>query len=391
VLRLVAAALAVAVVALAFGISRLGESSVDVATAAEVQAKIRAALGSSVRMQGRIVSAASDPLTGDRVTRRWRFAMTGDGDFRLEELGGPSRIAYDSETGVERQLNSSASIGAGLFASVRTGLAPGAPDQGPSVWILQRDLGAVVRALLAARDIVVQDVSYEGREAWRVDLPVRPNAIYADADLLVVTVDQATGVPVHVVETLRGARRQEIRIEDLTLDAALPPDAFTLAFPPGVDVARTDYGFRRVALSEVGAAAGYAPLVPEWVPVGFTLADVAVAPDAAPTGTEAGNPPSKDVVSLAYRRGFDELVVTTRRAGGRHWDDPLATGEGFVDHPKRVEIDSGALAGVAGRLLIAPRGIPHLWAIADGLVVTVSGDLGRAELLQIASSLGREK
>lgn len=390
VLRLAAAAVVVAVVGLAFGISRLGESSVDVASAAEVQAKVRSALGSVAHMQGLISISSPDPLSGEPVTGRWAFATTADGDFRLDELGGPGRVAYDSQTGIERQLNSSASMGTGLFASVRSGLAPGPPDQGPSDWLLQRDLGAVVRALLGAKDAAVQNVRYEGREAWRVELAVQPNAIFADADRLEVTVDQATGIPVRVLETLHGERRRVLRVERLSLDAPLPADAFTLAFPPGMEVARTDYGFRRVELSDVRAAVGYAPFVPAWVPGGFALSEVAVAAHTAPTGAEAGNPPSEDVVSLAYRRGFDTLIVTTRRDLGKHWDDPLATGEGFVDHPDSVTIDGGALAGVNGNLLIAPRGTPHVWALADGLVVTVSGDVGRDELLRIATSLRRE-
>jgi hypothetical protein len=39
--------------------------------------------------------------------------------------------------------------------------------------------------------------------------------------------------------------------------------------------------------------------------------------------------------------------------------------------------------------VIEPRGIPHVWALADGLVVTVGGDLTRAELTRVAESLRR--
>jgi RNA polymerase sigma-70 factor, ECF subfamily len=371
-----------AVVALGFGIFRLGGRGLDVATAAEVKAKVRAALRSAAQMQGRLVEVSRDPLTRAPVTRRWNFATTANGDFRVVELGGPGRVAYDAERGIERQLNESASIGSGLFGSERSGLAPGLPDPGPTIFILERDLGAVVRALLAARHAQVEEISYLGREAWRVDLPVRPNAIYADADRFVVTVDQAAGLPVRVVETLRGERTRELRVEDLRLDRPLAADAFTLRFPPGVEVAHTDYGFRRLPLAEVPAAVGYAPLVPDWVPDGYSLSEVAVASDAPPTGTEAGNPPSEDVVSLAYRRGFDEILVTSRRAGNEAWDDPLATGEGFIDDAVEVPVEQGALAGAEAEVLVAPRAVPHFWAVADGLVVTVSGDASRGELVR---------
>ena len=104
------------------------------------------------------------------------------------------------------------------------------------------------------------------------------------------------------------------------------------------------------------------------------------------------------VVSLSYRRGLDEFLVTTRLArvpsgGGpqlppaRRWADPLATGEGFRATPDRVTIAGGALAGRRAELLVVPRGIPHLWALTDELVVTVGGDLNRAELVSVASSL----
>jgi hypothetical protein len=153
---------------------------------------------------------------------------------------------------------------------------------------------------------------------------------------------------------------------------------------------RSDDGFRRVQLHEAESVVGYAPLVPAWVPEGYELADVAVAAEGGPTGTEAGNPPSRNVVSLSFRRGFDQFLVTTRLAdAGGEWDDPLATGEGFVDEPERATIGGGALAGETAELVLVPRGIPHLWALADRLVVTLGGDLSRAELLRVTESLRR--
>jgi hypothetical protein len=391
-LALVAAVLGVA--ALAVGI-RVAGDSVETASAAEVQARVRAALGSVATMQGRLVSTAPDPLTEARTTRRWTFALTVSGDFRLDELGGPGRLAYDAERGVERQLNTSASMGVGLFGSERRGLAPGLPDPGPAQWLLQRDLGSVVRALLAARDPRVEQVREAGRETWRVEVDVRPNAIVADADHLSITVDQATGIPVRVVEMLHGEARRVLRVEGLRLDAPLPDDAFELPFPAGVDVFRTDAGFRRTSLPRVARAVGYAPLVPAWVPPGFVLAEVAVARQGQPTGSEAANPPSEDVVSLSFRRGFDQLVVTTRlaRPAGADvtWSDPLATGQGFVDEPEPVTISAGALAGIRADLLIVPRATPHVWALTDRLVVTVSGDLDRSELLHVTDSLREQE
>ena len=93
------------------------------------------------------------------------------------------------------------------------------------------------------------------------------------------------------------------------------------------------------------------------------------------------------VVSLSYRRGFDQFLVTTRLAEGAPWSDPLASGEGVVDHPEQITIAEGALQGAEADIVIAPRATPHLWTLADGVVVTVGGDLSRAELLRVTESL----
>jgi hypothetical protein len=150
---------------------------------------------------------------------------------------------------------------------------------------------------------------------------------------------------------------------------------------------RSDDGFRRVPLAGVAAAAGYRPLVPAWLPAGYHLAEVAVAREAAPTGKEGGNPASRMAVSLSYRRGVDQFLVTTRLRGDGTWSDPLASPEGYVDTPAPVSLAAGALAGADAQLDVSPQTVPHLWALTGSLVVTVGGDLDRAELTRVAASL----
>lgn len=118
------------------------------------------------------------------------------------------------------------------------------------------------------------------------------------------------------------------------------------------------------------------------MPAGYRLAQVGVAEESAPTGKEGGNPPSRMVVSLSYRRGIDQFLVTTRLRGTGNWDDPLASPEGFVDHPESVTV-----GGLQAKLVVSPHATPHLWALTNDLVVTVGGDLSRSELIAVASSL----
>ena len=195
-----------------------------------------------------------------------------------------------------------------------------------------------------------------------------------------------------VVERKDGRTLDELRVEDLTVDEALEPGALALRFPPGVEVSRSNDGFRRTSLAGVQGVVGYAPIVPGWLPEGYELAEVAAGPgQVGVTGAEAGNPPSTDVVSLSFRRGFDQIVVTTRLRNvpgySQEWADPLATGEGIVDRPEQVVLSRGALSGVEANVLVVPRNIPHLWALTDDLVVTVAGDLSREELIRVAESL----
>ena len=377
---------AAAVAAAAVVVALVALRTTSEATAAVVQAHLRAALTTMHNLRGVLVE--DGPAKGDE--QRWRFTLDADGDVRLEGPAPDEVMTYDASTGVARSVQRSASIGGNtLFYAERTGVAPGLPDQGPPTWILPGDFAAYVRAALADGDPGVHEVTYEGAPAWRLDVDTVPNAVAPElsADRFQITVDRETGLPLRVVETKRGAFLRELRIEHVVVDGRLPAAVFDLRFPAGAEVLRSDDGFRQVPLRAVEQAVGYAPLVPAWIPDGYRLAEVAVARIAGPTGKEAGNPQSHMVVSLSYRRGLDQFLVTTRLRGASAWDDPLATGEGFVDHPELLQVTQGALRGADARLLIVPRGIPHVWALTNKLVVTVGGGLSRDELIRITSSL----
>jgi hypothetical protein len=395
----IAAIAAIAVLALGTPVTdRIpGIARSDVASAAEVKAKVRASLGAMRTLSGVFVFNCPERACPQKAgERRWRFALTGEGDLRLE---GPSRdetITYDASAGIVRSAQRSASIGGDtIFYAERRGVAPGPPDLGPPTWPLSDEFGAFVRALLAADDPRVRETLYRGRPAWRVEVDALPNAIVPEftGDRFDITVDRETGMPVSVVERKNGAVLRELRVENLAVNADLPARTFRLDFPRGAEVSRSHDGFRRVDLRKVSAVVGYEPLVPTWVPDGYEAPGVAVATKGGPTGVEAGNPESRMVVSLVYRRGFDQFLVTTRLArpsgAAGVWNDPLATGEGFVDRREQVALRRGALRGARAEVIIVPRGLPHLWALDDALVVTVAGDLSRAELLGVAESLKR--
>ena len=51
------------------------------------------------------------------------------------------------------------------------------------------------------------------------------------------------------------------------------------------------------------------------MPKGFALAEMLAAAEGPATGNEAANPAASGVVSMAFRRGFDRIIVTSRLRG----------------------------------------------------------------------------
>jgi hypothetical protein len=364
-----AAAAALAAIATAVAVLAFPRDS-DVASAAEVRAAVSEGMGSAGSVSGVFVNREQP-----NAENRWRFVLDESGSFRIEGLGpnSPTVLAYDSPSNVETWSD------LGIFTR-RTGLAPGAPDSAPASWVVQRGLGAVVAALVAAPDAGVEEITYAGRSAWLLR-----TATGNPGEQRLITVDRVTGIPVRDERLRDGKFAGEWRIEGLQVSPAGATAVFRLQ--PKRDQQQTTYdmGFRRVRFSDVAAAAGYKPLVPTWVPDGYRLAEVAVAPRSRPTGDEQRqNPESRRVVSLRYDRGLDQLVVTTRLAGSNpsRWGDPVTGSSAQARRPADV-----SLAGHEGRLVIDANSVPHVWAIAGPLVVTIAGNVSAAELRRIASSI----
>jgi hypothetical protein len=362
-----------------------------VATATEIQARVARAFSSLRTLRGE----ATIEYPSIPATVRSSFVITATGDFRVVGITRREGESYNSATGVYRSYQVAAS--GRVVATESRGAAPGPPDHLPSPSLLERSVGSLVRAFLAADiDRPVQDVDYEGRPAWRVVVPVSidlapgpdgaPPGPVGEID---VTVDRQTGFPVRTITSSHGAVSSVVRLSELQVDAPDMPTRLDVAFPPGtLPVAGVDLGFRRVPLVDVATAVGYTPLVPETVPGGFRLAEVAVADETPVTGV--GNPRSARVVSLAYQRGFDRLVVTTRATGGdpTRWSDPVGRGSGpGTAAPEPVTLTGGALDGAAAEVVLRTQDVPHAWAVTDRLVVTVAGDLSRSELVDVMQSL----
>ena len=388
-LRAVAVA---AVVALAFvAIDALRSENVNVppivqpADAAVVKAKVLNAMARTRTLSGTFVSTERDPGTDTTDRLRGEFVLLADGSFHVRT--GGIEEAYDARRRVSTLYDPNPVYEP--FAHKARGLSGGPPDTFVDS-AFQRELGSVVRALLGVADVPVETGSFRGRPVWTLSTPVRQDRLAGagySPNHLEVKVDVETGIPLYALWTVDGRLRRKLVISTVAVNGGVSRADLAVDLPDGVQPTRSDQGFERVALDEVEGIVGYAPLVPAWVPDGFELDDVTVAPQGGPTGSEAMNPVAPDVVSMVYRRGFDRIVLTTRVATDGDWSDPLATGEGFVDRPERIRLERGALSGVEANLLIVPLALPHIWALTDDLVVTVAGDLNRQQLLRVTEAL----
>lgn len=361
------------------------------ASAATVSRALAAALAGTRTAQFDLREVVTD-ADGARAIWRYRVALDTRLGHRVESFRDRTIEVYDARRGIVRWVRRAGQDGP-AGASVLSGLAPGGPDPTAAIVPLDRSLGAAVRAIAAAGSASVTETTVDGRPAWLIDTPIRADQLGGDAspNELRAVIDRETGFPLLLRLTRDGQPRRELRLSNLRLDRPLPAATLRLRIPAGGEVYRDDAGFRRSSLDRVRATVGYRPLVPMAVPAGFQLTRVAVSRKPTFTGSEGGNPHVGRIVSLLYQRGLERFLVTTRPIGPSRaaWADPLATGEGFVDRPEVVRIASGALAGTRGELLIDPLVTPHIWTIGRQLVITVSGDLTRAQLLEIAGSLER--
>jgi hypothetical protein len=372
--RWIAVAAAVVALATAGTLALVLPQGSEVASAAQLREAVVDAFGSARTISGVFVNR-EQPNGGENS---WRFVVDSSGSFRIAGVDQPTVLAYDSATNVETSSD------LGLFVT-RSGLAPGPPDADAADWVVERGLGSVVASLAEAGDADVQEVTYRGRSAWEVRTPTGN-----PGEERLLTVDRETGIPVRSALFRNGKAGSEWRVEDLRVDDAPAGTAFTLEPTAGQQRSRYDMGFRRLDLDAVRGRVGYEPLVPGWVPSGFERAEIAVATRSRPTGDEQRrNPESVDVVSIRYRRGFDKLVVTTRRTGSdpSAWADPVIGSSPMARTPERVTFGAGALQGREGELVIDANSVPHVWTVAGPLVVTVAGNLDHDELVRVAESL----
>jgi hypothetical protein len=238
-----------------------------------------------------------------------------------------------------------------------------------------------------------------GRSAWHYDGPTVQDRLGGEGapNHAVADVDQASGVLLQLSRsvqtpsspTMSGGATivTHFSASDITTSDQIDRTRYHLDPPAGAKTNTFAVGFVAKTLDEAAAGLPYDLLVPRVVPSGFTLTSVSVDKDvASSTGPEGMNPPAKQVVSMTWRNEAQEFTVTLRPKGADQWDDPLGA-EGLMLDAQPVRLMLEGRPALEGTVAVDAPVRPHLWGITGNVVVTVSGDLPRAELEAVAGSL----
>jgi hypothetical protein len=320
-------------------------------------------------------------LDGERSVE---VTLSVHGDWRVDDPDG-ARLAFDAAA---RTLHIDASE---RQAHVR--LASSGPDSPHA--LLDRFLPLVVVSGAIERSArgTVWEGSWEGGAtiefAEHFRRPTLSEGAYGDdlTDHVWVSVDASTLLPVSVthVSDQRPVEVTVRRWDVVEADVAqVPRERFALwADPP---IPEVDHRFE--AVGPVGAAdhLGYEPPWPSWLPDGFTLTAVDVASDPLLWWSYPSLPPSESLGVFTYRRGtLETITITARSADTGRWHDPYHRGDMDLTGSPHTTPSGRRCSVVTGPWPFWP--VSHAWAIGDGLVVTVGGDLSLADLRRVLDGL----
>jgi hypothetical protein len=340
-------------------------------------------------------SATYDGIQGldgpDGCCRQWRLTLARDGSYRWTSTDNAVDIAYDATTGRHVQI---ARVGAAASAEhPRAFITTGVPGGGPDRRIARPEpldpIADFVVALARAKDPHITSGTVAGRAAWHYDGPTVRDRLGGEGapDHAVVDVDQASGVLLSHTTKVGDLVVNSFTASGVAVSDVTDRSKYQLEPPATANRQNVAIGFVPKTLDEAADGLPYALLVPGQLPDGFTLESVSVDRDVATsTGPEGMNPPAKEVVAITWVNGADRFAVTLRPKGADQWDDPFGA-EGLVPDAKSVSLPLARRAPLDGKVIVDAPLVPHLWGITGDIVVTVSGDLSRADLERVVGSL----
>lgn len=385
----------VAIGAVGFLAFRIGGNAKPINRTRMTNAKLADSITSTLA-KSRTVAAMFTAVTTDgglRSTKSQLF-FNRNGSFRLRTVdgdpNGSTDIAYDATTGVaDRRVVIPGAGGPTVVQSQRSGLATGPPDSSATIDpFFDGYLPQVLTAMRAHPDIFVTAGRTEGKDTWVLDVTLPHEANTPDKATLAV--DQQLLVPVQLQLKRNGVLQLQYSLSDVVFDQAEDSGTYSFPFSDG-PVDRSDDRFQRSTLSAVpNVLNGFQPATPTALPDGYDLAGVAILKgEGDRTGTNGANPPSTDVVSLTYRRGWETVTLTTRTnnvPAGRAWQDPFVS-TGTTPPADTVKLSSGRFAGADAQRVAVPGRTPYLWGTSGRVMFTATGNLTADDLVRLVGSI----
>ncbi len=152
---------------------------------------------------------------------------------------------------------------------------------------------------------------------------------------------------------------------------------------------------------------------PRWLPQGFGLSSgTAKDEESAVDYPRDSDAPAtlvhRTIVSLCFRRGFDQAFVSMRvdprlyssttRGKGKDrvrtdTSDPFVRNMQpevaalWASHTDDVPLTGGGFAGATAHVVAEPDNWPHLWVRKGPYIACVAGDLTKEQMVRIAESL----
>ena len=331
---------------------------------------------------------------GGAVLERGAFSAVAGGDAGggsipgdVSPESGPSSTAYDATARVESRVSRDGAAAVG----VRT------VGAWPPVWRLAtadpldyQGLAAVVRAAVEDGDraVGVKPLKQGERAVWRAAMTI-------DGREIDLVVDQETGITTWCSD---GGRTFTA-----VVDWASPPPAgqtYSVTPPAGtaMDTVR-DGTVYFPSPAAAGRTAGYAPLVSDLAPDGFTVRAVAAWPadhrpaqwldDDAASDTAAG--PAELLVAQLYTRGLSWFAMeqlgpgASRTLGGSFVESTEAAARAKLSF-QQTTLQYGAFKGRTASTWYQESG-PSLFVAGPHRAVFVTGALTRRELVAFAEGL----
>ena len=254
------------------------------------------------------------------------------------------------------------------------------------VYVIERGLADTVRAALAEPDAsgaLMVETEYGGRPAWRATISLDRG----NGDQVSVVVDKATGMLMAFARSTPNTYRDSFALSDVIFDQPPSRGTFSLAFPPGQSVDRTQSEGRVVSLERASALAGYRPPLPAQVPEDYTLSRVIVRRWRVPVTEEETKHPV--FVTLEFARGFDRLWVQSWPRPSGLWGG--AGVDSMVSQAwslRPIELAGGMFVGRKAQTFLGVNGgEPGLLVHGGKLDMMITGAVTRAEAVAIAESV----